>query len=91
MVGYCNSMPAPRYAWTMPLEERDEWRRTGVPKEVGLRAIEAWWRQRSDASPWEELLNPGSLDTRALYRFRSKIWPDHFVTCMSLSVLVKAG
>jgi hypothetical protein len=47
-------------------------------KNVDLRAVEAWWRQRNDASPWEELLDGGSLDERALFRFRSKIWPGEY-------------
>jgi hypothetical protein len=47
-------------------------------KDVGLRSVESWWRQRSDASPWEELLDGGSLDERALFRFRSKIWPGEY-------------
>jgi hypothetical protein len=47
-------------------------------KDVGLRAVEAWWLRRSDASPWEELFNAGSLDERALFRFRSKIWPGEY-------------
>ncbi len=43
-------------------------------KNVGVRAVKAWWRERSDTSPWEELLNGGRLDERTLFRFRSEIW-----------------